>query len=115
MPFIQDGKLKPMVVTGTKRLAELPDVPTLDEIGLTGYPSEGGWIGIVAPPGTPAAVVDKLNAAINEGLKLPETQASLLKLGFYARPGSPREFAARIADDSEKWAAVVKLIGAKMD
>lgn len=115
MPFIQDGKLKPMVVTGTKRLTELPDVPTLDEIGLTGYPSDGGWLGIVAPPGTPGAIVDKLNATINEWLKLPETQTSMAKLGFYTRPGTPKEFAARIADDSEKWAAVVKLIGAKMD
>ena len=113
-PFIQQGKLRPMVVTGTVRLPELPDVPTLDEIGLTGYPTEG-WIGIVGPPGTPASIVGKLNAVINESLKSPETQASLAKLGFHARPGSPQEFAGRIATDSEKWAAVVKLTGVKID
>ena len=113
LPHIQAGAARPLVVAG-KRLPELPDLPTLDEVGLTGYPPEV-WMGIVAPGGTPAAIADKLNAAINKGLKSPETQASFNKIGFQTRPGSVPEFVARIQGDRDGWASVINLTGVKVD
>jgi tripartite-type tricarboxylate transporter receptor subunit TctC len=113
LPHIQSGAARPLAVAG-KRLPELPDLPTLDEAGLTGYPPEV-WMGIVAPGGTPAAVVEKLNAAINQGLKSPETQASFTKIGFQTRPGSVQDFVARIKGDVDGWDSVIKLTGVKVD
>jgi tripartite-type tricarboxylate transporter receptor subunit TctC len=114
LPHIQAGAARPLVVAGAKRLPELPDVPTLVEAGLSGYPDEV-WTGLVAPGGTPAQIVERLNAAINDGLRSPEAREIFAKIGFETRPGSAQEFAARIAGDSDKWAAVIKLTGAKID
>ena len=87
LPHIQAGAARPLVVAGAKRLPDLPDVPTLDEAGLSGYPDEA-WMGLVAPAGTPAPIVERLNAAINEALKSPATRAIFTKIGF--------EYATRI-------------------
>jgi tripartite-type tricarboxylate transporter receptor subunit TctC len=114
LPHIQAGAARALVVAGTKRLLELPDVPTLTEAGLSGYPDES-WMGLVAPAGTPAPIVERLNDAINEALRSPEARAAFANIGFETRPGSTREFAAHIAGDSEKWAAVIELTGAKVD
>jgi tripartite-type tricarboxylate transporter receptor subunit TctC len=114
LPHIQAGAARALVVAGTKRLPELPDVPTLTEAGLSGYPDES-WMGLVAPAGTPAPIVERLNAAINEALRSPEARAAFANIGFETRPGSTQEFAAHIAGDSEKWAAVIELTGAKID
>jgi tripartite-type tricarboxylate transporter receptor subunit TctC len=114
MPYIQTGKLRPLLVTTTARMPDLPDVPTMLEAGLDGYPAET-WMGVVAPGGTPDAVVSRLNAAINNVLSSAETKASLAKIGFKERPGTARDFAALIASDVERWAAVVALTGAKGD
>jgi tripartite-type tricarboxylate transporter receptor subunit TctC len=114
LPYIQQGKLRPLAVTSVTRLPELPDVPTLAELGIDGYPPQT-WMGIVAPAGTPDAIVSKLNSAVNDVLRSAETKASLAKLGFKEQPGSPQDFAALIATDVEKWAAVVTLSGAKGD
>jgi tripartite-type tricarboxylate transporter receptor subunit TctC len=84
------------------------------EAGLDGYPPET-WMGVVAPGGTPDAVVGRLNAAINDVLASAETKASLAKIGFKEKPGTARDFAALIASDAERWAAVVALTGAKGD
>jgi tripartite-type tricarboxylate transporter receptor subunit TctC len=70
--------------------------------------------GVVAPAGTPAAVVDKLNATINEGLRAPETQATLAKLGIEPKITTPQEFAAIIAEEAPKWADVVRKTGIKI-
>jgi tripartite-type tricarboxylate transporter receptor subunit TctC len=114
LPHIQAGAARALVVAGAKRLSELPDVPTLVEAGLSGYPDES-WMGLVAPAGTPAPIVDRLNGAIKEALRSPEARAAFTNIGFEPRPGSTQEFAARIAGDSEKWAAVIALTGAKID
>jgi tripartite-type tricarboxylate transporter receptor subunit TctC len=103
LPHIQAGAARALVVAGTKRLPELPDVPTLAEAGLSGFPDEV-WMGLVAPGGTPAPIIERLNGALNEALRFPETQATFARIGFDTRPGSAQEFAARIAGDSEKWA-----------
>jgi tripartite-type tricarboxylate transporter receptor subunit TctC len=114
LPHIQAGAARALVVAGTKRLPELPDVPTLAEAGLSGFPDEV-WMGLVAPGGTPAPIVERLNGALNEALRSPETRANFARIGFETRPGSAQEFAARIAGDSEKWARVIELTGAKID
>jgi tripartite-type tricarboxylate transporter receptor subunit TctC len=114
LPHIQAGAARALVVAGTKRLPELPDVPTLAEAGLSGFPDEV-WMGLVAPGGTPAPIIERLNGALNDALRSPETQATFARIGFETRPGSAQEFAARIAGDSEKWARVIELTGAKID
>jgi tripartite-type tricarboxylate transporter receptor subunit TctC len=111
LPHIQQGRIRPLLVTGLARLPELPDVPTLAERGLDGYPADT-WQGIVAPGGTPKDIVNRLNIAINEVLRSAELRASLTQLGFEPKPAPPQDFAARISADTEKWAAVVKLTGA---
>ena len=73
------------------------------------------WAGMLAPAGTPPAVVDKLNAAINASLQSPEMKASMAKLGIEATTGSPQDFAAFIADEAPRWAALVKASGAKVE
>ena len=114
LPHIQAGAARPLVVAGTKRLPDLPNMPTLAEAGLRGFPDET-WMGIVAPQGTPAPIVERLNAAINEAARSLELRSSLTKIGFDVQSGSAQEFAARIADDADKWAAVIKLTGARVD
>jgi tripartite-type tricarboxylate transporter receptor subunit TctC len=73
------------------------------------------WTGVVAPAGTPPGIVAKLNAAINEGLKSAEMQASFAKLGVETRPGTPQEFAAFIASESKKWSDVANAAGIRID
>jgi tripartite-type tricarboxylate transporter receptor subunit TctC len=114
LPYIQQGTIRPIVIASATRVPELPDVPTLIEAGLDGYPTET-WTGVVAPPGTPVAIVSTLNKAINDVLRSPEVQESLAKLGFGAKLGSPQDFAALIAADVVKWAEVVALTGARVD
>jgi tripartite-type tricarboxylate transporter receptor subunit TctC len=114
LPHIQAGTARALVVAGPKRLPDLPDVPTLGEVGLIGYPDEV-WMGLVAPAGTPAPIVERLNGALNEALRSPEVQAAFARIGFETRSGSVQEFAARITGDSEKWGAVIALTGAKVD
>ena len=113
-PFAKDGRLRPLAVASAARWPELPQVPTLIESGFPDF-SLDAWAGVVAPAGTPAAVVGRLNAAINEGLRGAEVKAALGKLGALPKIGSPAEFAAFIAAELPKWAATVKLAGARID
>jgi tripartite-type tricarboxylate transporter receptor subunit TctC len=114
LPHIREGKVRALAVSSVTRLTELPDVPTLMEVGIDGYPPQT-WMGLVAPAGTPRAIVGKLNAAVNEVLRSAALRERLAKLGFKAEPGSPDDFARMIATDAEKWAAVVALSGAQGD
>jgi tripartite-type tricarboxylate transporter receptor subunit TctC len=111
---IHDGKVRPLAVTGAARSPQLPDVPTMIESGIEGFTSHS-WSGILVPAGTPTAVVSRLNAAINEGLKSPDMGASLQRLGAEAGGGSPQDFAAFIAEETQKWGAIVKSSGVKLD
>jgi tripartite-type tricarboxylate transporter receptor subunit TctC len=114
LPHIQAGKLRALAVTGPERWLDLPDVPTLVEAGYLDAPYDA-LFGVVAPRGTPAAVIDKLNAVINEGLRSPEMRASFAKLGIEPTITSPQEFAAIIAQEIPKWADVVRTTGVKVD
>ena len=114
LPLIVDGKARPLAVTGPARSPELPNVPTMIE---SGYPTVGFnpdvWLGFFAPAGTPATVVGKLNAEVNQSLKSPELQASFAKLGIEARITTPQEFAAFVADEARKWPPLLTAAGLK--
>src|SRR5262245_21971705 len=112
LPHIQAGKLRALAVSSAERWPELPEVPTLLEAGYLDAPYDA-MFGVVAPAGTPAAVIDKLNGAINEGLRSPEMRASLAQLGIEPIVTSPQEFAAIIAQEVPKWAEVVRITGVK--
>ena len=110
---IRAGKLVPLAVTTAARSAALPDVPAMAD-AVPGY--EGSAVtGIGAPRGTPAAIIDALNAAINAAFSDPTMTARLAATGGAVLPGSPAEFGKLIADETEKWAKVVKFSGARPD
>ncbi len=110
MPFIQTGKLRPIGVVSPRRIPELSDVPTMAEQGIKGMPPDA-WQGIVAPAGTPAEIIAKLNGVINEGLADPHLKAGIIKLGGSPKLTSPAEFASFIATMKEEWAKVIKASG----
>jgi tripartite-type tricarboxylate transporter receptor subunit TctC len=114
IPLIRERKLKALAVTTAKRHPELPDVPTMLESGIPDY-STTFWSGVIAPAGTPAEIVGKLNAAINEGLKSPAVQDMLVKVGSQAAPGTPQEFAAFIASEGRKWRDVATTAKISLD
>jgi len=111
---IEDGKTRPLGVTSLHRLTQMPNVPTLDESGVKNFVSIS-WSGVVAPAGTPSAVIDKLNAAINAELKSGDMLATLLRLGAEVKAGTPADFAAFIAGEAPKWADVIKSSGMKLE
>ena len=77
-PFIKSGQLRALAVTSAQRIPELPNVPTMDELGYPGMPPDS-WQAIVAPAGTPAAVIEKINAAVNQGLATPELRQKIIE------------------------------------
>jgi len=114
LPHIETGKLKALAVAAKTRLPQLPATPTASQVG---YPRLLGtyWSGVLAPAGTPASIVNKLNAVINEIMKSYEVQAGLATFGGEAVIGSPQDFAVHIAAETEKWAAVATSVGIKAD
>jgi len=113
-PLIQEGKLRALAVTSGARWAPLPDVPTMIESGFPTFP-QNAWSGVLVPARTPAAIVARLNAAINEGLTSPEAKANFLKFSALTQPGTPADFAKFIAEQSPVWAELVKMSGAKIE
>jgi tripartite-type tricarboxylate transporter receptor subunit TctC len=103
---IKSGKVRPLGVTGAKRVAALPDVPTIGET-VPGY-EVSIWYGIAAPKGTPPEIVGKLNQAVNAVLADPKLQARLAELGGEPMPTTPAEFGKLVADETEKWAKVIQ-------
>jgi tripartite-type tricarboxylate transporter receptor subunit TctC len=114
LPHIQAGKVRALAVTSARHWADLPDVPTMLELGYLDKPYDT-LFGVVAPAGTPSAIVAKLNATINDGLRSPESHAVLDKLGIEPLISSPQEFAAMIAEEAPKWAEAVRLTGIKVE
>jgi tripartite-type tricarboxylate transporter receptor subunit TctC len=109
--YIRSGELRPLAVTSATRWSELPDLPAVAEF-VPGYEASG-WIGIGAPRDTSAAIIDKLNSNINAGLADPQLNARIKGLGADPMPMTPTEFGIFMADETEKWAKVVKFSGAK--
>ena len=117
MAQIKAGKLKPLAVTSAKRSAALPDVPTVEEAGgpaLKGYEASS-WFGLLAPAGTPADIVNRLQQESAKALASPAVKEKLLAQGAVPGGIAPGEFALMIADEHAKWAKVVKASGAKVD
>jgi tripartite-type tricarboxylate transporter receptor subunit TctC len=110
LPLIRDKKLKALAVTSAARHPELPDVPTMAESGIADYVTTF-WTGVVAPAGTPADVIGKLNGALNAGLKSPQLHDSLVKGGAQPAPGTPQDFANFIAAETRKWSAIAQTAG----
>jgi tripartite-type tricarboxylate transporter receptor subunit TctC len=104
---IKAGKLTALAVTSPQRLPQLPDVPTVAEQGLAGYDSTG-WFGVVAPAGTPAAIVARLNAEITAALNDEQVRANMRNLGVEPAPGTAQAFDAYIRAETQKWAKVIR-------
>ena len=111
---IKAGKLRAIAVTSSERAPALPDIPTIAESGVPGFEATS-WFGVLAPAGTPPAIVNRLNAEIDKWLQSDSGKAQLLEQGALPAGGTPDEFAAYIRAETEKWAKVVKLSGAKVD
>ncbi len=114
LPLIREGKVRALAVTSRARTPLAPDLPTMMEAGVPDY-EVTTFNGIAAPAGTPAPIIGKLNAAINEGLLTPATKETLAKLGAVASPGSPEDFAAFIAAELAKWKSVAQQANVKIE
>jgi len=112
--FIKAGTVRPLAVTSLHRSSFLPELPTVAEQGLPGFEATT-WHGLVAPAGTPAAVIDNLHDATVKALQDPAVVKSLTDLGVEIAPSTPDEFAKYITAEIPKWAAVVKASGATLD
>jgi len=110
LPHIQSGKLRALAVTGAKRWPQLPDVPTLAELGMPGYETYN-WFGVLAPAKTPAGIVARLNRELLAIMQDPAMKAWMESRGAEAVTSSPEEFAAYIKKDLAKWTRVVKEVG----
>lgn len=113
MPHLQAGKVKPLAVAGPQRLSGLPDVPTFAEAGYPAMISDS-WNGLLAPAGTPAAIVQKLHAAAVEALQVPEIRSKLESQGAIVIGSSPAEFRADIQREVAHWAEQFKAIKIEM-
>jgi tripartite-type tricarboxylate transporter receptor subunit TctC len=109
--YIRGGQLRALAVTTTKHSDALPDIPTLSEF-VPGYEASA-WYGVGAPKNTPAEIISKLSNAINAALGSPVMKARLADLGGTPFPGSPADFGKLIAEETEKWAKVIKFAGLK--
>ncbi len=114
LPHVKAGKLVALAVTGAQRAPTLPGVPTFAEAGVPAYESIG-WFGVVAPAGTPASVVAKLNAEIVAALADPQLAAAMRAQGVEPMPTKPDEFEQFIKTETQKWARVIKTSGTKLE
>jgi tripartite-type tricarboxylate transporter receptor subunit TctC len=107
LQLIEDGKLTALAVAQPSRAALIPQVPSIDEAGLPGVYANI-WIGILAPAGTPRAIVDMLSKAVNEALKSEDVARQMRSQGMELMGGSPEEFALLIKHDTARWDAVLQ-------
>jgi tripartite-type tricarboxylate transporter receptor subunit TctC len=114
MKHIKGGKLRVLATSGVKRSTQLPDVPTLDEAGLKGY-SAYVWMGLLAPKGTPQAIVDKLQREFKASLASAEVVTFMNEAGIETVGSSPAEMDAYFREERDRWARIVKETGAKVD
>ena len=110
MAQVRTNKLRPLAVTGAKRSAAAPEIPTMQEAGVRGYES-ATWYGIVAPVATPPDIVSRLNAEMVSAIRQPETQERLAKEGADPVVSSPQDFGRFIQNEIEKWRKVIRAAG----
>ncbi|MFL6660757.1 MAG: tripartite tricarboxylate transporter substrate binding protein [Rhizobacter sp.] len=108
------GRIRALAVTTAKRWAQLPDLPTLDESGVPGYDATV-WLGLLAPAGTPPALVDRLNGELVKVLRAPETRSALLAAGVEVSLSTPAEFGNLMESEGRKWGKVAQEVGAKVE
>jgi tripartite-type tricarboxylate transporter receptor subunit TctC len=109
-PYVKAGKLKALAVTSPRRSVVLPEIPSAADAGLQNFVL-ASWNGVFAPAGTPAVIVDRLNAAIREALQMPETVERLTRNGLEPALSTPAEFGAMIKADQHKWSQIVRDAG----
>jgi tripartite-type tricarboxylate transporter receptor subunit TctC len=114
LPYVQSGKLRALAVTGARRSAALPDVPTITEAGVPGADFIS-WNGVHVPARTPRATITKLNAEFDRLLKLPEVRERMQTLGLDPVGGTPEAFAAFVKADIARWAKVIKESGIRVE
>ncbi|RZS81312.1 Bug family tripartite tricarboxylate transporter substrate binding protein [Pigmentiphaga kullae] len=114
-PYVKTGKLRALAVTGARRLAEFPDLPTVAESGLPDY-RFATWYGVFAPRGTPAAIVNRLHDGIAKAMAAPDVREQLLKMGVDGtETRTPEEFASLVRADAERFGKLVKAAGVRVD
>jgi hypothetical protein len=107
IPNIQAKKIRPIAVAASKRLVNLPDVPTFAELGIANF-NAGSWYGFFAPAGTPREIVNLLNKNIHQIVAMPEISARIQNLGATVQVNTPEEYSAQIAKETEQWAMVIQ-------
>ncbi len=107
LPFIKSGRLRPLAISSAKRVAALPDVPTFEEAGFPGS-SDDTWIGIFAPTGTPTAIIQRINDAINQMLQSPDVRERLSAMAFEPVGGTSQQFGDYVKTEIVKWGKVVR-------
>ncbi len=112
LSLIRAGKLDALAVTSKQRASVLPNVPTVAEAAIPGF-EVTGWFGILAPAGTPPAIVDRLNRAVNDTLALPDVKERMSNLGVEPGGGSPQDFAHLIAEDTKRYGEAIRRLGIK--
>ncbi len=114
MPHVKAGKLRALGVSSMQRLESLAELPTIAEAGVTGFEAIQ-WYGLVAPAGTPATVIARLNAEVNRALETPELKTRLVAEGAEAAPATPQAFGALIAAELERWRPVIQRAGLRAE
>jgi len=113
LPHLPSGKLRALAVTTAKRTPQLPNVPTMQEAGIAGYDASN-WLALLAPAGTPAEIVQKLNREISKLMALPDVQKALFEAGVQISLSSPQELTKLMQEESTKWGKVVKDAGIRL-
>mgnify|MGYP000473345690 CR=1 FL=1 len=114
IPHVRAGRLRALAVTSRKRLPGLPEVPTLDESGVPGYECEI-WLGLSAPAGTPAPIVDAINQAVRRVMAQPDVAQRLGGQGIEVLTSTPEQMRQRAADDLKRWTEVIRTAGIKAE
>ena len=114
LPHVKSGRMRGIAVTSARRSSLLPQMPTIAESGVPGYDASG-WFGVLVPAGTPAAIVERLNAAIVKASATADARERLAALGGEVAAGTPEQFAAHIRSEAAKWGKVIRAVGIKQE
>lgn len=114
LPHIRSGRVRPLAVTGARRVPTLPEIPTMEEAGVRGYESDI-WLGLVAPAGTPMPLIDDINRSVNQVMSQPDVKTKLAEQGIEVLLSTPAQMANRASDDLQRWTGIIRAAGIKID